>query len=462
MTLSRLQAKVFRDVLRHSLLPLDPDGEFPLMLIRTIPEGTFLEAQKNDLAVRWHLPEKQPTAELAFRSTVLAAIEGRTNEPVALDPITPDRWKATWQEKGGIQVFEFDTVTPDSVPPFPAFPPKMHSTDPRLLVALGEAARTIAKDHVRYALSKIQLRGGKVGQVVATDGRQLFVHRGFRFPWTGDVLVCSVPAFTKPNLFLMAPGRIGRTDTHVVWQFGPWTFAFRIDPTARYPEVNNAIPDLNGYTSRLVLDPGDADLLRKAIPKLPGRSDENSPILLDLERGVVIVEGSEDHPTSQIELIRSQRNGKFLRVRSNRQYLLRALDLGFREFRFGTEKTAIVCQDQERLYLWIPLANGNSEPVPTPAKAEASVTAIAPIPHLVEVRRPPVMPDDSRNGHTERAPVTPPTLEDLIAEAEEMRRGVGEIGTRLSRWIAALKQQRRHTRVFRQAISSIKQIDLDG
>ena len=53
-------------------------------------------------------------------------------------------------------------------------------------------------------------------------------------------------------------------------------------------------------------------------------------------------------------------------------------------------------------------------------------------------------------------------LADPLAEAEEVRKLLAEAGTRLSRLIAGLKQFRRHSRAVRQAVASLKHLDLGG
>ena len=68
-------------------------------------------------------------------------------------------------------------------------------------------------------------------------------------------------------------------------------------------------------------------------------------------------------------------------------------------------------------------------------------------------------PTDPRN---EAASGRPDHLADLIAQAEELRRLLHEAGGRLQRLTADLKQFRRHSRVFQQALSSLRQLNLDG
>ncbi|HZY86958.1 MAG TPA: hypothetical protein VFE78_19140 [Gemmataceae bacterium] len=58
---------------------------------------------------------------------------------------------------------------------------------------------------------------------------------------------------------------------------------------------------------------------------------------------------------------------------------------------------------------------------------------------------------------------TPPerSLADVIAEGEALRALLSEASGRTARLIAALKHQRRHSRAVRQAMESLRQIQLD-
>ena len=87
-------------------------------------------------------------------------------------------------------------AVPDTkkAPVFPEEPSKLFSIESGILKALDDACQTASKDNVRFALQKLQLRGG-TGDIVATDGHQLLVQGGFALPWRMDVLVPAVNVF---------------------------------------------------------------------------------------------------------------------------------------------------------------------------------------------------------------------------------------------------------------------------
>src|SRR5262249_37428437 len=53
-------------------------------------------------------------------------------------------------------------------------------------------------------------------------------------------------------------------------------------------------------------------------------------------------------------------------------------------------------------------------------------------------------------------------VEQMVAEAEQLRGLLNEADARLARLTASLKQYRRQSRVFQQAVSSLRQLNLGG
>ena len=76
------------------------------------------------------------------------------------------------------------------------------------------------------------------------------------------------------------------------------------------------------------------------------------------------------------------------------------------------------------------------------------------------------MPSPPSNGHRpdgdrhDPAPPARPSLEELIVEAEAIRTHLADAVQRASRLVSALKQQRRHSRVLRTAIDSLRELKL--
>jgi hypothetical protein len=67
------------------------------------------------------------------------------------------------------------------------------------------------------------------------------------------------------------PVEVGRTDTHVAIRAGGWTVWLTIRTDARFPQIENAIPDVSAIISRLRLDAQDARFLDQALEGPPAR-----------------------------------------------------------------------------------------------------------------------------------------------------------------------------------------------
>ena len=114
-------------------------------------------------------------------------------------------------------------------------------------------------------------------------------------------------------------------------------------------------------TCRLTAE--DAEFLANALPRLPGQDDKEAPLTLDLDRQVTVRAKSEGQSRStEVILSHSEVVGPAVRFASNRQFLARALQLGFTEFRVTKPDVPIVCTDKFRTYLWMTLGKDSALP----------------------------------------------------------------------------------------------------
>ena len=246
-------------------------------------------------------------------------------------PSAPDRTVVRWDDRGIPQSREYDLVTPvDRLEPMPALPATWASNPGELLDALAEATEISIADSPRYSLECLQLQGHH-GQVVATDGRQLLVRSGYRFPWPDDLLIKARPIFACRAIPRDQPVEIGRTETHIVIRAGNWTISCEIQKEARFPAVQRVIPTDGEVSTRLRLDAADARFLESALDRLPGGDELNSPVTLDLNGRIAVRANAPDQPRQVTELVlsRSSYTGSPLCIATNRVFLDRALRLGF-------------------------------------------------------------------------------------------------------------------------------------
>jgi hypothetical protein len=468
IVLPRVLARTFRAVLRRCLSDPGSRPAPPVVLARCDGQAPTLQACGPEVAVRHTSPRDQPPAALAFRATVLAQCEGRTDAPVTLEEVAPGQGRASRAGDGLPGAAEFDTIDPGSVQQPPEVPSRMVALPPEFLAALGEAARTAGREAGRFAVGRVQLRG-QTGQVVATDGRQMLLQGGFPFPWTDSVLVPPLPLLDLPGVSLPTPVSLARLDNSVVLRAGDWTFWLHVDADGRFPSVDDAVPRTTGAT-RLRLDPDDADFLTATLPRLPGRDDEYSPVTLDLSSPVAVWARSEKGGlAAEAVLARSTAVGRPVRVVTNRRYLHRAARLGFAEIHVVRPDVPLVCRDDRRVYVWMPLdpkaAVGPAPDMPRLLSAEAPPAPIDEPPP--QRRRIAVMPAPDRNGRQPDDRLPPPGTPDrgggiaeLFAEAEALRNLLADAAARAARLVAALKQHRKQARAVEAAIASLRDMRL--
>jgi hypothetical protein len=378
--------------------------------------------------------------------------------------------------------------------------PTAWSTNPaELLAALAEATGTGDPGSPRYDLGCIQLQGTR-GQIVATDGRQALVRSGFNFLWDGALLIQGRPLFACRALPRDQPIEVGRTDTHVVFRIGDWTIWCEIQKEARFPDVERVIRGDAEITTRLRLDPDDAGFLETALGRLPGADEDNSPVTIDLNGSVALRAYATEQPHQVTELVlsRSTYTGSSLSITVNRNFLDRALRLGFTELGFTGVESPFVCRDQRTIYAVQPFTGG------APPGPEDSITRIESLPaagrgdqgqaRSGNPRRPMNEPT-RRNGREPARPVqtngrepaqpaglngqgrirpaetnsaagnetTGTTLAALIQEAEALHAALGEVKSRTARLIAGLRRHRKHSRLVQETLKSLRQLRLqDG
>ncbi len=467
IAIPRALARRYRAILRRSLMDRASRGSWPIIRCRAGPDGLFLECQQGDLALRYHAAGEQPADVLAFRASLLGELEGRDDSLVQLEVLEPGQGIARWTDGGVPRAMEFEAVSPGDFAEMPLLPEPMASMPDDLLSALAEAVRSTGEPG-RYGLARVQFRG-RSGEVAATDGRQLFIQRGFPFPWKADVLVPRVQAFAGRELAGAAPVRIGKSDTHVVLTAGPWTFWLGVDKESRFPDVRAVVPAPSPNASRLHLDPRDAKFLAAAIPRLPGGGDTDAPVTLDLSSPPAVRANGEGGPATELVLSFSSSSGPPVRLRSNRGFLQRGLSMGFAELQVSKPDGPVCGRDERRCYLWMALDPADAVPASPDALRIASDRVAVPASPQPSPRRNGAMATSSsnnRDSETRNAAPVPPAdrataLDSLIGEAEAVRALLQEAGGRFGKLVSSLRQQRRQGRVVQTAVAALRQLQLD-
>jgi hypothetical protein len=410
------------------------------------------------VGVRHHTAGPLSAATVALPLSNLADLEN-AGEVVVLEQTGPSKARASWRTNEGPRVLEFDTADLSSLPPSPEIARDGVSMEPGFLAALDEVARTASREAVRYATNRLLLPG-RDGVLIATDGRQLLLQGGFRLLWKEEHCLPALPVYGGRELRGDRPVAIGLTKDHITLEIGPWLFAFAVDPQVKFPDVDRVMPDAGSASTRLRSTPGTSSSWSAGFRAssatttrgVPSRSTWATPSPSD-----PAPKGGE---ASEVMLARSRREGPALRVAMDRRYLLRALALGFTEILIADADRPLVCRDATRIYLWMPLSDADAvPPAPDPAADPARAKGRAAAPHPENPRRTTTVPANEHRdegGHRDAADRGEPP--DPIGEAEELRAQLQAALARTARLIAALKQQRRQSRVVESALESLRRL----
>jgi hypothetical protein len=212
--------------------------------------------------------------------------------------------------------------------------------------------------------------------------------------------------------------------------------------------------------------------LTKAVKRLPSSDDYNSPVTVDLNGDVAIRAKSEEQSTpTELVLTNSSRSGEVIRFNTNREFLARAMKLGFRDVHFTGPEAPAFCHDQNRQYLWALLGKeGAIPPNPNAIRIESPHVDDDHLPPTPKPnRKHPIMPQSktNRNGQADNngagnsdgtGPENPTGVESLIEQAEAVKTSLRETLTNTSELIASLKKHRKQTKLVRSTLASLRQL----
>jgi len=426
-------------------------------LLHCETDGSLLtiQAQANGVAVQLQQPSGQPPDTIAFSSSVLKEFEARQDGIVLLDIIANGKGQAKWQDGAGPHTLDFVSTPPQKIGKFPDSPSELVPAKAGVLTALADAGEVTAPIAVRFALNRVVLRG-KEGQIISSDGRQLLIQSGFDFPWQDNLLIPRVSAFGNKELQQFSKVQIGATDHHVCVQTGPWTFMLKIDKDARYPDIQTVIPKASSLISHWNFTAENVPLLLDKLSTLPGSAEDGWPITLDLKDTVCIrARATDSEAVVEHVLTGSQREGPPIRLSFNRNFLRRAMQLGFKQLSVGKPEGPVVFSDKDRSYLFIPFEPRTALP---PATDNSASTKPEPPRRPSNVPASPPNQPPPTNGSTPNDRVQP--IEEILTEAEALRTAWQDSLTRLSKIIASLKQHRKQSRAVKAAMQSLRQLQL--
>jgi hypothetical protein len=368
LSITRALAHRLHTVFRRVLRPGGGSAHLPVVL-RADSSGLTVWWQGSEISVAYREPGSFSSEMIVLPLEALKACAGRSPAPVWMEETGPEQVRVQWDMEGFTRTQEYQLTAPDRLPPFPSAPAHFDPAPEDFLAALHEAAQTADTNYGRFTLDRVQVHG-KAGEVIGTDGKQLYLASGFRLPFRDAVLLPRLTVLDNRLLRNDGPAEIGLTGTDLCLRLLPeggreeqWTFSLRLDRESRFPPVDALLASLAECTTRWVLDPAEVVLLQKELPRLPKSSENVARVEVELEESVVVRAGLDGATEeAQITLHRSEVLGARLRVATNPLYLWRAVSLGFTEVRLQGPDRPLLCQDERRKYVWMPFLPSAAAP----------------------------------------------------------------------------------------------------
>ncbi len=376
ITISRLLCRQLHTVFRRAL-NISTRGPGTSVVFCAGADGLSIRAQSHDGAVEYHLPGAHQKETLVAPLELLSDCKGAKQDDVSLEPASDGQVVASWND-GIPQIVQYSPPGPRGRTKFPSVPEKLVHAPPSLVPALHDAMETADPDAIRYAMNHIQL-DGKGDRIVATDGRQVLVQTGIEFPWDTEILIPRRTVFACKELAADEPVFIGKTDDWATIRVRPWTIHLRIEKEGRFPDVTDYIPQYDSAVASCRISDRDAEFLVKAVKRLPSEDDLNLRVTVDLpgdadgsadnsSDGVkrpLTIRAKSENQSQVMELVlrNSDCTGEAIRFNTDRTYLARACQFGLRTLNvFGSDKP-VLCQDENRSFVWALLsANGVLKP----------------------------------------------------------------------------------------------------
>lgn len=472
ITISRSILRQFRALVRKAGIHKTSSAlASPLVLVAR-DDGLKILAQSHDVSLCRELPGSFANEQFVLPLQFLDDCAGRKDVPVTIENQPDGRIAAQWREGGIPQLVQYDAWTKD-VPEWPAMPEDLAANELGLLAAIAAASETTDAESSRYALGCIQFQGSS-GSLIATDGRQLLVQRGYEFPWQEDVLAPGSNIFACADLPRDEPVCVGKTDKHVAIIVGPWQMWLRIEAEARFPQTADLVRLPATALNRCRLSPADAAFLMQSLPHLPSSDESHYPVTVDLN-GHVAVRGKgwdQEQPT-EIVLTGSEQEGEPRRFNINRDNLARAIRLGLHELCFFGDVKPVQACDERRAYVWMALdKQGAIPPSPEAVRIESQpVGAAAATPESKPRKRPrmknnstPAATETDRKPRISKETVTPEAVaadSDAapIEHAKQLRSTLREMLSQTNQLIASLRRQQKHSKAVASTLASLKQLE---
>ena len=307
-------------------------------------------------------------------------------------------------------------VTTSPMDEWPALPPKpeVGAVDPALLGNMRKAAPFASHDQSRPILNGLFFDCKPDGDyVVATDGRRMSAFNTINHPFrTG----CIVPAskFLLWSKLVPTEMQVGHKDDKQSGWFRlvtpRWDYQVRTI-AGTFPNWRQVIPSAE-ETQALTISDADAAMLAKVLPTFAGHDTPNAGVTFHHQDGNVVVSGRglSDKQATSLRLT-STLEPQGAKISVDRSYLLDALSVGFRVFRFADDQSPVCSRDQKGgIHVLMPLRMAADGPAPK-AETASQTWETPPTPSPAPTTTPPAPAEPTNASSTQRPAKTEPKKE---------------------------------------------------
>ena len=438
------------------------------------PERTTLLGTDLEMFARVALPEAKCDTAASFLLPFerLQAI-ARRYPPATVLNIKPERISC---QLGNGQLNEPITAPKlEEFPEEPAFEVNTVALPESFQRRFAETMGCSSTDSTRYVLNGILLDVSDPAchNMVGTDGRHLFSANSFTLPLSQSAIIPNHKLLQWRGLADLPwalAGQKKKSNTLARIAAGDWTLTLKTIE-GNYPNWKQVVP--KGGDIRTTVRLPEGHVFAEMVNSLPGGDLNDKPVNLVIEKGTVSVKDNTGR--SSVLLGGATTKGPDIKIRLNRDYLLKAFAYGLTNIAFIDEMSAMLFTRTGRQMVVMPLRTADySQPVKPP---QPSTNQPAPSEPQPERKTMPAI-----NGHTNGAatphlngaprsttPVTPaadkPAIEAAIEKLDGFKTvfrealvGVTELSTLLRQAVREQKAGEKEVHQVRQTLRSLQSV----
>jgi len=329
-----------------------------------------------------------------------------------------------------------------------------------------EAMGCSSTDATRYILNGILLDVGgpeDAGHyLVGTDGRHLFSANSFTLPLSDSVTIPNHKLLLWRGLADLPWAMAGEKKLNISLVrivAGDWTLTLKTIE-GNYPNWRQVVPHFRQHRTTITLPEGHG--FAKLVNGLPGADLANSPVDLVVEGKTVAVRDTTEG--SNVLLEGATAKGPDIRIRINREYLIKAFDYGLTNIGLIDSLSAMQFARRGRQMVVMPLRVADIPPAEEPTDKQEVSAKTTPAPTEPQPERKTMSNGHTNgaatphlNGATRPTPAEKPAIEAAIDKLDAFKTTFREALAGLTELTTLLRQAVRDQKAGEKEVQSVRQ-----